>query len=140
MDKPIVSVIIPTYNRPERLTRAINSVLDQTYKNIEVLVVDDNNPHTDFRKETEIVMRKYKDNDQVKYIKHPRNKNGAAARNTGIQASAGKYIAFLDDDDEFLPNRIEKLVNKMETLEESWGVCYTGYKKINSNIIQYSSE
>lgn len=141
MEQPKVSIIIPTYKRPKRLSRAIESVLNQTYSNIEVIVVDDNNPGTEYRMYTELEMEKYKNNSKVRYIKHSRNKNGAAARNTGIKYSNGKYIAFLDDDDEYLPTRIEKQVQKMESLDDSWGACYTGYKKIHANNkVQVSKE
>lgn len=141
MNQPLVSVVIPTYSRPDRLSRAIDSVLNQTYENIEVIVVDDNNSDSDFRKETELEMQKYNNNKKVLYLKHSKNKNGSAARNTGIGASKGKYIAFLDDDDEYLPTKIEKQVNKMESLDSTWGACYTGYKKINTNsTVQYSRE
>ena len=94
-----VSVIIPTFKRPGELGRAINSVLAQTYSNIEVVVVDDNNDGDEFRKETELFMKRFESNDRVKYIKHTKNQNGSAARNTGIANSDGEFIAFLDDDD-----------------------------------------
>ena len=109
----LVSVIIPTFNRND-IRRALVSVLKQTYKNIEIIIIDDNNPMTTFRKSIEKAMEKYKDDPRIKYLKHERNKNGSAARNTGLKASTGQYIAFLDDDDYFLPNRIEKLVEEIK--------------------------
>ena len=102
-----VSVIIPTYKRPDSLDRAINSVLGQTYPYVEVIVVDDNNPDTEGRRQTEAKMASFADNLRVKYVKHEQNKNGAAARNSGAKASTGDFIAFLDDDDEFLPKKNE---------------------------------
>lgn len=141
MSKPRVSVIIPTYKRSEMLPRAIESVLRQTLENIEVIVVDDNDPDTDFRKETEKRMERYANNPKVIYIKHEKNRNGAAARNTGIKYAKGDYIAFLDDDDEFMPEKLALQVKRMDSLSNVWGACYTAYKKINRNgIIQYSSE
>jgi len=141
LEQPKVCVIIPTYKRSDRLSRAIDSVLQQTYENIEVIVVDDNNPNTQYRKDTEHLMSKYQKKSNVKYIKHSKNKNGAAARNTGIKYSDCKYIAFLDDDDEFLPDKIKNQVNKMESLDGSWGACYTAYKKLNiNNKTQQSAE
>lgn len=131
--KPLVSVVIPTFKRPIYLKRAIESVLSQTYSNIEIIVVDDNDSDTIFRKETEEVMKYYLKNEKVKYIKHKYNKNGSAARNTGNKNSNGKYITFLDDDDEMLPNRIMLQVKKMEMLDNSWGACYTAYEKIKKN-------
>lgn len=105
-----VTVIIPTYKRSDMLPRAIESVLNQTYSDIDIIVVDDNNPDTEYRSNTEKEMLKYADNSRIKYIKHECNKNGAAARNTGIFATDSPYIAFLDDDDYYYPEKIEKQV------------------------------
>lgn len=124
---PLVSVIIPTYKRPVFLDRAIDSVLCQTYTNIEVVVVDDNNPETDARKKTEEIMSKYSSNPKVKYIQHECNKNGSAARNTGARNSTGKFIAFLDDDDIYLPNKITSQVARLQSLSNDWGFCYSKY-------------
>ncbi|UPK49059.1 glycosyltransferase family 2 protein [Bacillus sp. H8-1] len=117
-----VSVIIPTFNRPVLLNRAINSVLNQTYKNVEVIVVDDNNPGTIGRLETEEVMQEYSNNCKVRYIKHSTNKNGAAARNTGIENSSGEIICFLDDDDYFLEQKVEKQLNYLKKNTNFQGV------------------
>lgn len=133
MVEPLVSVIIPTYKRSETLPRAIDSVLNQTYKNLEIIVVDDNNPNDNYRKKTEQIMVNYQKLNNIHYIKHLENKNGAAARNTGISISKGKYIAFLDDDDEFLSDKIENQVNAMGNLDSCYGACYTGYKKMKAN-------
>ena len=108
----LISVIIPTYKRPKMLGRAIESILMQTYKNIEIIVVDDNDENSEFRKETEDFMKRYKNNPKVRYVKHRTNKGGALARNTGIRIANGKYISFLDDDDEYLPEKIKKQLNK----------------------------
>jgi glycosyltransferase involved in cell wall biosynthesis len=108
VNEVLVSVIIPTYKRAELLPRAIGSVLDQTYKNIEVIIVDDNNPDTEFRKQTEQYMLKYSGDPRINYIKHHKNMNGAAARNTGLKHANGEFICFLDDDDWFMPGKIEK--------------------------------
>lgn len=126
--KKLVSVIIPTYSRPTYLVRSVRSVLNQTYSCIEVLVIDDNNPNTQGRRETEAVMRQFKNDERVRYIQHPKNLNGSAARNTGIANSKGEYIALLDDDDEFLPQKIELQVKKLEDLDDSWGGCYCSYQ------------
>jgi glycosyltransferase involved in cell wall biosynthesis len=128
----LVSVIIPTYNRPIQLTRAIDSVLKQTYSNIEVIVVDDNNPGTPERLYTESIMSNYIDNPKIKYIQHEYNKNGSAARNTGFRHSKGDYIMLLDDDDEFLPRKAEVQVNCLENRDRSWGACYTRYKRLRN--------
>ena len=105
-----VSVIIPTYKNRGGLVRAVNSVLEQNWPNIEVIVVDDNPPDSDYRQSTEILMEPLLKDGRLKYIKHAQNKNGAAARNTGLKASGGVFIAFLDDDDWFLEDKIKKQV------------------------------
>lgn len=135
MMKPKVSVVIPTFKRSEMLPRAINSVLNQTYQNVDVYVVDDNDPDTEFRKQTEITMAQFTNNSRVHYLKHERNKNGSAARNTGYRASSGDYIALLDDDDEYLPNKIEDQVLLMESLDNTWGACYTKFTVVDGEKI-----
>lgn len=127
-NKPLVSIIITTYKRPSSLVRAINSVLNQTYSNIEIVVVDDNNPNTEFRNETKELMEQYNENTKVKYIKHSENKNGAAARNTGINHSDGYYVTFLDDDDEYREDKIEKQVHFLENNNAYEGV-YCGWQE-----------
>lgn len=99
---PLVSVIIPTYKRPHLLVRAINSVLNQTYSNLDVLVVDDHSED-----DTPSVVRDIND-PRMRYVEHPVNKGLPAVRNTGIRMALGEYIAFLDDDDEWREDKIEK--------------------------------
>ena len=106
---PLISIIIPTYNGSRTIQRAVASALNQTYPNIEVIVVDD--ASTD---NTVEIVNGIKDK-RVKLLRHSTNKNGSAARNTAIKASLGDYIALLDDDDEWLP---EKLVKQMGYLAE----------------------
>ena len=141
MCNKLISVIIPTYGRPQFLDRAIESVINQSYKNVEIVVVDDNNPGTDARTETEKVMQAFAADDRVKYLQHECNKNGSAARNTGWRASKGEYIAFLDDDDEFMPGKLEAQINRLEGLDDSWGACYTAYHVIRGNgTVDFSGE
>ena len=133
MSNPLVSVVIPTFSRPTYLRRCVDSVLNQTYSNIEIFVVDDNNPETDARYETEKTMEAYKENERVTYLQHDKNRNGSAARNTGWKASHGEYITFLDDDDVIEETKIEKQVACLEALDQSWGMCYTGYRLIKEH-------
>ncbi len=128
-----VSVIIPTYKRSDDIARAVDSVLNQTIHSFEVIVVDDNGLNTDDGNKTAAVMGRYIKDPKVIYIRHEINKNGSAARNTGIRAAKGRYVSFLDDDDAYMPMRLEKMVNKMDSLDESWGACYTGYVKHQQN-------
>lgn len=109
MEKDIlVSIVIPTYSRNTTLERAIDSALSQTYENIEIIVVDDNPPDSKWRISTQHLMQQYEDNPKVHYIQNVKNMGGSGARNEGIKASRGEYIAFLDDDDEYLPEKVEK--------------------------------
>lgn len=98
----LVSVVIPTHNRAGLLSRAIQSVLDQTHRSLEILVVDD--ASTDDTPET---IANIKD-ARIRYIRHPRSRGGGAARNTGIHNAGGEYVAFLDDDDEWEPQKLEE--------------------------------
>ncbi len=126
----MVSVVIPTHNRVDLLPRAIESVLNQTYKDIELIVVSDGS--TDG---TDEFMGKYANNSRIKYINYQPAKGGNFARNSGIDAASGDYVAFLDDDDEWLPNKVEKQVALMEADKEV-GLVYTGINCIyvNENI------
>ena len=121
----MVTVIIPTFKRARFIDRAIESIINQTYKNIELIVVDDNNPDSEDRKEMEYKMEKYKNIPNFKYLKHEKNKNGAAARNTGLKEAKGEYVTFLDDDDYFASDRIEKLVNCLDE-NNQYQIAYTG--------------
>lgn len=125
---PLVSVIITTFKRAEFLEKAIESVLSQTYQNIEIIVVDDNDSNSCFRKETEAKMLKYESNDNVKYIKHLNNKNGAAARNTGLQAAKGKYVTYLDDDDIYLEEKVALQVKHLER-NSDFKAIYCGWDR-----------
>ncbi|WP_277927059.1 glycosyltransferase family 2 protein [Adlercreutzia faecimuris] len=112
---PLVTVVITTYGDCSTLLRAIESVLKQSYKSIEIIVVDDNGDRGMYRKATEKIMGRYEKDRRIRYICHPKNLNGSAARNTGIGHSNGKYLTFLDNDDFMLSDRI---ANAVKTLEE----------------------
>lgn len=104
---PLISVIITTHNRSNLLQRALNSVLQQTYKNIEIVIVNDGS-----KDNTEEVIKNYmKIYPNIVYIKNEIALGGNAARNKGIMNSNGQFIAGLDDDDEFTKDRIELLIN-----------------------------
>jgi len=107
--EPFVTVIIPTYKRAALVPKAIESVRRQTYGNLEIVVVDDGSPDN-----TAEVVQAIPDS-RIRYFRHARNKGlPAAARNTGIKAAKGELIAFLDDDDEWLEDKLEKQVRKIE--------------------------
>lgn len=116
MNNPLVSVIMPTYGRPDFLIRATESVLAQDYVNYELIIVDDNNPDTEARKETEKVLDPYlkKYSDKLIYKKRDKNGGGSLARNDGIEIARGEYITFLDDDDEYFKNKISEQVHHIK--------------------------
>ena len=127
---PLVSVIVPTYNRSESLLTAVQSILNQTFKKLEIIVVNDAGQNE------ENLIAGLNANENITYVRHCRNKGLAAARNTGIKIANGKYIAYLDDDDIFYYNHLEKLVNILENTE--YKVAYTDayrayYLKENDN-------
>lgn len=126
-DMPLVSIVIPTYGRSELLPKAIESALNQTYKRTEIFVVDDNDGGSEHRGQTQRALQPYTQSKQITYLKHNKNRGGSAARNTGIKASQGKYVALLDDDDEWFPEKIEKQVRYFEVLDQKVGVIYCSY-------------
>ena len=119
-----VSVVIPSYKGSDNICRSVDSVLNQTYENVEIIVVDDNGRGTEEQLKTQAVLKKHIDDGKVIYLTHEVNINGSAARNTGVKASSGEFIAFLDDDDEFRPQNIENHIKKFETLSEDYGITY----------------
>ena len=128
---PLVSVIIPTYKRSEYIIRAINSVLNQTYKNIEIIVVDDNEFNDKFSLATQEKLEEFITKDQIIYLKHNNNKGVSAARNTGLDKAQGKYIAFLDDDDEFYPDKTKLQLDIFNNSKENVGLVYGACLKID---------
>lgn len=125
-DSPTVSVIIPTYNRAHMVGRAIQSVLNQTYQDFELIIVDD--ASTD---NTEEVAKSFND-ERLQYIRHEKNSGSSVApRNTGIELARGEYIAFLDSDDEWLPQKLEKQMDKFNSVSPDVGLVYCGYAGVN---------
>lgn len=133
-----VSAVITTYNRFNLAKRAINSILSQTYKPVEIIVVEDGSDSGIGK------WLKNKDTKNIKYIRHTKNKGLAAARNTGLRAAKCNFIAFLDDDDVWKPERLEKQIKLLTSIGESernnLGVIYCGaqIQYCNSRIIKYS--
>jgi glycosyltransferase involved in cell wall biosynthesis/GR25 family glycosyltransferase involved in LPS biosynthesis len=129
------TVVIPTYKRPEHLERAALSAIDQDYEDVEVIIVNDNGVSSAFSVETRKVvdrLRAIRPQANLTYIEHQQNRNGAAARNTGLFASSGEYVMFLDDDDEYLPGRISRCVAALQAATKDIGAVYCGYLGWNS--------
>lgn len=124
---PTVSVIIPTYNREHLLGRALKSIFNQTYKDFEVIVVDDGSTDN-----TEKIIRDFSVL-KINYIKHAKNKGEGAARNTGLKAAKGEYVAFLDSDDECLPEKLEKEMAVFQRESPRLGVVYSDMCEVERN-------
>jgi glycosyltransferase involved in cell wall biosynthesis len=125
MQQVQVSVIIPTYNSVKYVIAATESVLAQTFKDFEIIVVDDGS--TD---ETESVLSLYQ--NKIRYIRQPNN-GVAVARNRGIAESRGKYVAFLDADDTWLPNKLERQMNAMRQ-QTQYQACYSAFTVVDSDL------
>ncbi len=126
-ETPQVSVVIPTYNRTHVVGRAIRSVLHQTCQNFEIIVVDDGS--TDATAELIALFH----DPRLRYIRYDENRGGGAARNAGIEAARGDYVAFLDSDDEWLPEKLEKQVRLLESSQPAVGAVYAGYVVIDEH-------
>jgi uncharacterized protein (TIRG00374 family) len=124
MITPKVSVVIPTHNRPGLLGRAISSVLAQTFQNFEVIVVDDGT-----EKRAEEAVRVSHD-DRIRYIKNEKSLGGGGARNVGIRAAKGEYVAFLDDDDEWAPEKLKVQMRAFEKAPEDAGFCFSAVTNV----------
>jgi len=132
-NKPLVSCIIPTHNRSTKLVKAIESVLSQTYTELEILVVDDQSIDN-----TKAVVEEMIQNDKrISYFRNP-NKGANNARNFGIQQAKGNYIGFLDDDDVWMKSKLEKQFKVMSALGPEFGVVYCTFarKKTNGRILR----
>ena len=124
---PKVSVIIPVFNRSEAVRRAIESVLAQTCQDFEIIVVDDASTDS-----TPDVVTAFTD-PRIRLIRHERNRGGSAARNTGIQASSAPYVGFLDSDDEWLPNKLERQLEVFERAGDQVGLVYAGSERVGED-------
>jgi glycosyltransferase involved in cell wall biosynthesis len=133
MSTPLVSIIIPTYNRPDYLQRAVESSLRQTYKNIEVIVIDDHSVY-----EVSQVINNFQD-ERLKLYRNETNKGSVISRNRGLKLSNGSFINFLDDDDELMSEKIELQLNKFNDSEiQNIGVvtCDMAYRRQDINEVK----
>ena len=125
----MVSIVVPTYNREKELGRAIHSILQQTYVKYEIIIVDDGS--TDH---TMDAVQQFED-DRIRYIRLEQNQGAGHARNVGIQEARYDYIAFLDSDDEWLPDKLRIQMAKLLSSEEKLGMvyCRMGGRQRHSN-------
>src|SRR5579884_859304 len=105
---PMVSVIVPTYNRPAQLREALETILRQTMQDFEIIVVNDGDI------DVEDIIHALDHDGRIIYARHDRNRGLAASRNTGLRLAKGKYVAYLDDDDRYYPEHLEMLVRALE--------------------------
>ena len=133
-NKNLVSIIIPTKNRYKLLKRAVDSILSQTYKNLEIVIVDDGSTDN-----TELIIKELMSNNKhIIYSKLKNAKGANAARNQAIKLSSGEFITGLDDDDEMMPDRVEKMVSQYDN---SFAYIFSGYELITKtfSILQVPS-
>ena len=124
---PSVSIVIPTYNRANLIARSLRSVLDQSYEDFEMLVIDDGS--TD---QTAAVVAGFRD-QRIIYTRLARNSGAGGARNVGIKMSKGQFLAFQDSDDEWLPQKLAKHIEMFKKGSSKLGVVYSDKQRILKN-------
>ena len=130
MDEKLVSVIIPAYNIEDYIGRCLDSIISQTYKNLEIIVVDDGS-----RDYTGEILDNYAKKDRRIKVIHKENGGVSSARNKGIEAAEGDYIGFIDGDDLIEPEMYKTLVDLLE--EENADIAHCGYQMVFPDRIDY---
>lgn len=125
-----VSIIVPTYQREEKLERALESINSQTYRDFQIIVVDDN-PSEKFREKVEEIVENL-ETDNITRLVNGENQGVSSARNLGIEKAEGEIVAFLDDDDEWKPEKIEKQVEKIK--QEGINAVYTASEMYDEGV------
>ncbi len=124
----LVSIIMPSYNTAKFISQTIESVLAQTYTNWELIIVDDCSTDN-----TDEVVKSFLSDNRIKYIKNEKNSGAAVSRNRALREAKGKWIAFLDSDDLWLPEKLEKQISFMR--KNDYYFSYTNYIEINENSV-----
>jgi len=122
-----VSVIIPTHNRPEFLKRSIKSVLDQSYQDLELIIVDDGSKPT-----AQNIVDSFQDS-RIRFIRQEVSRGGGTTRNIGIRAATGNFIAFLDDDDEWVQEKLDIQMSRFSKTDSGVGFCFSAVTNIYDN-------
>ncbi|WP_262176621.1 glycosyltransferase [Haloarcula laminariae] len=125
MTEPLVTAVVTTYDRPDNLREAVESVREQTYDPVELVVVDDHSPTPARDVLADVDLGSLAAH---RVVRHERNRGANAARNTGIDAARGEYVAFLDDDDYWLPKKLARQVHAIEAGD--CGVAYCGIRRV----------
>lgn len=125
----MISIVIPTYKRTDYLERLLNSIEKQTFRDYEVIVVDDNSPNKeDYEKLVKDFNHRFKN---FTYLRNATNKGAPHSRNRGINKARYEFIALVDDDDEWLPQKLEKQIKAFEQGSEKLGIVYTWTDAVN---------
>ena len=122
----LVSIIMPSYNSRKYIEESINSVLKQTYSNWELIIIDDCSIE-----DTDIIVKPYLSDKRIRYLKNKKNKGAAVSRNRALREIKGKWIAFLDSDDLWKPQKLERQINFM--IKNGYHFSYTNYSEIDIN-------
>lgn len=131
----LATVVIPTYKGTKNLLRAVNSVLDQTIADLEVIIVDDNGKGTEEQRTTEQLLLDNIADSRLKYIALEKNSGGSAARNKGASIATGKFINFLDDDDAIERTKLEVQINALTNSHNSFGMAYSSSKIYSEGVL-----
>lgn len=126
MQADLVSIIMPSYNTAEYISESIESVFAQSYKDWELIIVDDCSTDN-----TDEIIQPYLKNAKVKYFKNEKNSGAAVSRNKALREATGRWIAFLDSDDLWLPEKLEKQIGFME--KNNYHFSYTNYAEISAD-------
>lgn len=139
LSTPLISVVVPTFERSNYLPRALDSILAQTWKNVEIVIVDDNIAGSKEELRTQEILKPYMEHSNIVYLKTSGQIGGGASRNYALSRCNGSYIAFLDDDDRFLPDKLEKQYLFMR--EHGLEGCYQDVKWVDSQerLVEYRS-
>ncbi|EKN66452.1 glycosyl transferase, family 2 [Neobacillus bataviensis LMG 21833] len=137
----MISIVIPTYKRTDYLERLLKSIKAQTFKEYEIIVVDDNSPN---KEDYEEVVNKYsKEFKEFTFLRNDTNKGAPYSRNRGIKKAKYEYIALVDDDDEWLPEKLKKQIEIFNNSDENLGIVYTWTDAIDEKgdiVHQYRAE
>src|SRR5271165_281558 len=136
--RPLVSVVIPTFNRTDQTMAAIDSVLAQTYSNFEIIVVDDGSTDNSGQEVQRFISQRTNGCHQILFVSQP-NQGASVARNTGIEKAQGEYIAFLDSDDSWDREKLACQMQALEQFKNECGVCFTDARLVNNSGMDISS-
>lgn len=129
-NNPLISIIVPIYNAAKYLPVCLDSIINQTYQNLEIILVDDGSTDNSYQ-----IAKSYAKKDPRIKLVHQENAKQSAARNHGIKLATGKYVSFIDDDDEITKNFIEQLLLPFNQQSISLSVCGIHYKRLKQNSV-----